>query len=94
MKKYLKFGESRKEKALTNDNFFNNHLPELYITQQQNLCLFILIAFPCSNFGSQVSSTPNLRKESTSTEDSITEVCAWQPFSFETAPGQDVLLDS
>ena len=23
MKKYLKFGESRKEKALTNDNFFN-----------------------------------------------------------------------
>ena len=44
MKKYLKFGESRKEKALTNDNFFNNHLPELYITQQQNLCLFILIA--------------------------------------------------
>ena len=41
MKKYLKFGESRKEKALTNDNFFNNHLPELYITQQQNLCLLI-----------------------------------------------------
>ena len=24
MKKYSKFGESRKEKALTNDNFFNN----------------------------------------------------------------------
>ena len=42
MKKYSKFGESRKEKALTNDNFFNNHLPELYITQQQNLCLLIL----------------------------------------------------
>ena len=41
MKKYLKFGESRKEKALTNDNFFNNHLSELYITQQQNLCLLI-----------------------------------------------------
>ena len=45
MKKYLKFGESRKEKALTNDNSFNNHLSELFITQQQNLCLlFILIA--------------------------------------------------
>ena len=40
----MKFGESRKEKALTNDNFFNNHLSELYITQQQNLCLLILIA--------------------------------------------------
>ena len=47
MKKYLKFGESRKEKALTNDNFFNNHLSELYITQQQNLCLLIpAVSYP------------------------------------------------
>ena len=32
MKKYLKFGESRKEKALTNDDFFNNHFGNNYFT--------------------------------------------------------------
>lgn len=37
MKKYLKFGESRKEKALTNDNFFNNHLSELYYTATKSM---------------------------------------------------------
>ena len=51
MKKYLKFGESRKEKALTNDNFFNNHLSELYITQQQNLCLLI----PTASYPARIS---------------------------------------
>ena len=34
-----------------------------------------------SNFGSQVSSMPSLRNSQISTEDSITDVWAWQPFN-------------
>lgn len=44
--------------------------------------LFIVILrLLFSNFGSQVSSMPSLRNSQISTEDSITDVWAWQPFN-------------
>ncbi len=41
--------------------------------------IMLTYIFSFSNFGSQVSSMPSLRNSDISTEDSITEVCAWQP---------------